>query len=269
MTIQEKADCYDEAIKVIKDNLDALNEIAETGAEVVNIQSIKNCFYRAFPELRESEDEKIRKALIEYFNEQCDMSDWNGVYGYQVVAWLEKQGEHANFRNKIQIGDKVTRNEDGVLVNLSQLKRVAKPADKVEPKFKVSDWIVQENVGVYKVIEVCESWYEVIDNKDKHYSIGFDKEYMCHLWTIQDAKDGDVLANRNIICIYKKRKSEHLIKVYSNYSLAEGVEVIDATIGDFNLYPATKEHRDTLFAKMKEAGYEWDSNSKELHKIKE
>lgn len=41
----------------------------------------------------ESEDEKIRKALIEYFNEQCDMSDWNGVYGYQVIAWLEKQGE--------------------------------------------------------------------------------------------------------------------------------------------------------------------------------
>ena len=39
-----------------------------------------------------NEDEKIRKALIEYFNEQCDMSDWNGVYGYQVVAWLEKQG---------------------------------------------------------------------------------------------------------------------------------------------------------------------------------
>ena len=43
------------------------------------------------PELAESDDERIRKALIEYFNEQCDMSDWNGVYGYQVVAWLEKQ----------------------------------------------------------------------------------------------------------------------------------------------------------------------------------
>lgn len=44
-----------------------------------------------FPELAESEDEKIRKSLIEYFGEQCDMSDWNGVYGYQVLAWLEKQ----------------------------------------------------------------------------------------------------------------------------------------------------------------------------------
>lgn len=45
-----------------------------------------------FPELKEPNDERIRKALIEYFGEQCDMSDWNGVYGYQVLAWLEKQG---------------------------------------------------------------------------------------------------------------------------------------------------------------------------------
>jgi hypothetical protein len=29
-------------------------------------------------------------------------------------------------------------------------------------------------------------------------------------------------------------------------------------------YPATKEQRDLLFQKMKEAGYEWDSNKKEL-----
>ena len=54
MTPEEKAKAYDEAIKVIKDNLGALNEIAETGAEVVNIQSIQNCFYRAFPELKSS-----------------------------------------------------------------------------------------------------------------------------------------------------------------------------------------------------------------------
>lgn len=57
---------------------------------------------------RSEEDEKVRKALIEYFNEQCDMSDWNGIYGYQVVAWLEKQGEQ-------------------------------KTDDKTEPKFKPGD----------------------------------------------------------------------------------------------------------------------------------
>ncbi len=32
--------------------------------------------------------------------------------------------------------------------------------------------------------------------------------------------------------------------------------------------PATKAERDLLFAKMREAGYEWDEKKKELNKIK-
>ena len=35
----------------------------------------------------------------------------------------------------------------------------------------------------------------------------------------------------------------------------------------FTAYPATKEQRDLLFSKMKEAGYEWDADKKELRKI--
>jgi lipid II:glycine glycyltransferase (peptidoglycan interpeptide bridge formation enzyme) len=31
-------------------------------------------------------------------------------------------------------------------------------------------------------------------------------------------------------------------------------------------HPANKEQRDTLFAKMEEAGYEWDAEKKELKK---
>ena len=33
--------------------------------------------------------------------------------------------------------------------------------------------------------------------------------------------------------------------------------------------PATKEQRELLFAKMKEAGYEWDAEKKELKKIEQ
>jgi len=35
------------------------------------------------------------------------------------------------------------------------------------------------------------------------------------------------------------------------------------------IHPATKEQRDLLFQKMKEAGYEWDAGKKELKKIKQ
>ena len=39
------------------------------------------------------------------------------------------------------------------------------------------------------------------------------------------------------------------------------------TIQDEDVQPATKEQRDLLFSKMKEAGYEWDADKKELKKI--
>ena len=84
-----------------------------------------------FPELKESDDERIRKGIIKSIMDlNNDWLELHGVTKETALAWIEKQAEHANFRNKIQIGDKVTRNKDGVLVNLSQLKRVAKKDEK-------------------------------------------------------------------------------------------------------------------------------------------
>lgn len=42
-----------------------------------------------FPELKESEDEKIRKALIRFHKSTINI---DGVNGEKIVAWLEKQG---------------------------------------------------------------------------------------------------------------------------------------------------------------------------------
>ena len=46
-----------------------------------------------FPELRESEDERIRKELVEAFNLLDIESSWNGIPVKSVLAWLEKQKE--------------------------------------------------------------------------------------------------------------------------------------------------------------------------------
>lgn len=115
LSIQEKATRYDEALK------EAV--IAHKDED----RHLKATLERIFPELKESEDEKwIPKEIIKYLKEKGDFrSCW--------IAWLEKQGEHANFLSKIQAGDKVTRNEDGVLVNLSQLNRVAKKQCEQKP----------------------------------------------------------------------------------------------------------------------------------------
>lgn len=48
-----------------------------------------------FPELRESEDERIRKAIIKFFTLSDDNADYQccGVHYKDIVAWLEKQAQ--------------------------------------------------------------------------------------------------------------------------------------------------------------------------------
>ena len=135
MTIEEKAKRYDEALKQIKECTPD-----ENGFVTIYPNEI-------FPDLYESEDERIRKFFIN-FAEHYVFYNHEGFTKNDAIAWLEKQCEHANFCSKIQVGDKVTRNEDGVLVNLSQLKRVAKKDEKqgeqkhkIQPKFKIGDII--------------------------------------------------------------------------------------------------------------------------------
>ena len=171
MTKEEKARRYDEAIKVIKDNLDALNEITETGAEVVNIQSIKNCFYKAFPEIKKSEDERIRNWLIGYFHQYKDdgMEKYaNGLKVESILTWLEKQGDKSVNIDIESIVDLYKQRlksqgviENSPLVNMCltsfrrgveiileklNLKKFEKQGeqkatDEVKPKYKVGDWI--------------------------------------------------------------------------------------------------------------------------------
>ena len=78
--IEEKAKRYDEAKYIMKEYLESGN------AGVIAENTIK----KAFPELAESEDERIRKALIRFHKSTIDV---DGIKGDDIVAWLEKQGE--------------------------------------------------------------------------------------------------------------------------------------------------------------------------------
>ena len=114
-----------------------------------------------FAEFEESEDEKVRKALLELVHDTTGDELWidYNVHKEEALDWLERQGEHANFRNKIQVGDKVTRNENGALVNLTQLKRVAKPSEKqCEQKLEIKT--AEESLGIdsdtyNKIVDEC------------------------------------------------------------------------------------------------------------------
>lgn len=84
LTIEAKAKAYDYAVNKAKELI--LNENG-----VVRVD--KPLFDELFPsEMEESEDERIRKGLIEYFK------DFRlGTFAYlepkKIIAWLEKQGE--------------------------------------------------------------------------------------------------------------------------------------------------------------------------------
>jgi len=56
---------------------------------------LKKAIENQFPELKESEDEKIRKVLLKYFNERNNYRDedetFNGVPFPSIIAYLEKQ----------------------------------------------------------------------------------------------------------------------------------------------------------------------------------
>lgn len=153
-----------------------------------------------------------------------------------------------------------------------------KPTDKVEPKFKVGDWIIFNGITLY-IKEVVKGFYRTVskDGITNSYDWGIDN--VARLWTIQDAKDGDVLACKNgWTCIFKVLDNH--TNTFSSYCFMDNdkwfcntgseCHTLDkAFIKAYNgeIHPAAKEQRDLLFQKMKEAGYEWDANKKELKKI--
>ena len=195
---------------------------------------------RYFPELKESGEEKIRK-IITLCLEECVHSDIIRDYEKDdAIAWLKKQGEQ-------------------------------KSVDKVEPKFKVGDWVTD---GVAK----CQIHF--IDDKQYWYSenciLGsiesVNKRY--HLWTIKDAKKGDVLVASDGSIFLFAGAVDCACKYYVALTTNNDLEINREAGGGYwesarSVLPATDEQYKTLFKAMDEAGYEWDAEKEELKKIDE
>ncbi|MBO6273877.1 hypothetical protein J6O48_14060 [bacterium] len=155
-------------------------------------------------------------------------------------------------------------------------KIVQKSADKTESKFNVGNW--------YQCIKDFFGKGVTFDKNTAYYCAKegcLQNQYGCHiaivkdlydnfkLWTIQDAKDGDVLYANGAPFIYKRHDKDYVyfycgVNVGGYFIEANGIDIWD---NSNKVYPATQEQRDLLFRKMKEAGYEWDNEKKELKKI--
>lgn len=114
MDVAEKAKRYDEAIKRAKEMYSKFEGMKQ-GDVLEDV----------FPELKESEDEKIRKKLIAYFvryKEQaiCGVKTFYGIPSDKILAWLEKQGEQ--------------KSVDGTFVNVDDVRE-----DFVKEVYRVLD----------------------------------------------------------------------------------------------------------------------------------
>lgn len=111
-------------------------------------------------ELKESEDEKIRKGLINYFND-FTLPTFGGLDPKKILAWLGKQGEEKEYN----ICD--TCENRYSCISPCPVKLIGQnPADKVEPKFKVGDKIIEKDFdecGCGTIIDIRDGKY-IFDN---------------------------------------------------------------------------------------------------------
>ena len=315
---------YNDALEKLQDAL-----APKDGCEISGLT--RGCIESIFPELKESEDERIRKEIIEYIKTGTYHKDW--------IAWLEKQDNkpvnidiesmvssykqrlesqgNGSMKNNPLVNMCLTAFKHGVEevlqeLNLKEFEKpqgeseserirkavkaikeekidnankpvldfkasdyyVSKVDGKIhsihnfnEQKFKVGDWIVDKSGFVQQVLDFRGCIYTCTYN-----SFTTDCESNYHLWTIEDAKDGDVLYSLDSKqpFIFKHRKKHEQAEVYCGINIYGKFFVgntKDCIITTDKYIPATKEQRDKLLNAMADAGWTFDFDKKELNKV--
>ena len=281
MTEKEKAKAYDEALE------------KASAAHKDEDRHLKATLERIFPELKESEDEKIKKAIIEFFESEDDNATYSSIRKKDIIAWLEKQGkeEYAlksfkdeDVRKFMQYIEKQAKAYEFNLPNRSYdiyafakdllvwlEKQDKNSTNKIEPKFKVGDWVVNKFGDLWHIDSLDKKNYQVSNGKGNYNYFPILKHNEMHIWTIQDAKDGDVIQLGKVTAIFKKYIGREKCICYCSFCKNAGFEIPiengeDNVYGCHNAVPVTREQYNILMNAMNNAGYEWDMEKKELKK---
>lgn len=197
------------------------------------------------PELQEEpESERIKNCLL-YLASVEDIADdafesYNVDYD-SVSSWIKKYGGTA-----CKDPDPC-QNEPG------------------GQRFEVDDWVLWTDGNIpMRIVSLDDIGYET----DAGFIPFYHDEHL-RLWSIDDARDGDILTNGDIIVIFKKFEEpayrQHIV-AHIGLDTTGDIQVTDETweLGIDNARPATKEQRDLLYREMTRAGYVWDHDAKEL-----
>jgi hypothetical protein len=223
----------------------------------------------------ESEDEKIRKILVGFFKGYKEegtigAETFNGIPTDNILAWLEKQGNKETLCGKCRKEHPSHSCQDITALGRCVVEHEQKPSDKLKSKFHEGDWIIFNGITLL-IEEVVQGYYRTVSMiNDIHNSYDWSIDNVARLWTIQDAKDGDVLtcySNYNDknskpfeqAGIFKKYIGKY--KGCTNCFLAhigidwDGNIETDMYMGSTNIFPATKEQRDYFLAETSKAGF--------------
>ena len=225
------------------------NEALERARKLYEQGTITESLNYVFPELKESEDERVRKRIIHALHgDVLDMEETT-----KALAWLEEQGEKSQGKTALEAA------KEEKIDN----------SNKVEPKFHEGDWIIHRGTeNVYQVVACIDNQYQLRYGDNYTIQKCDDVDRNTRFWTIKDAKPGDVLASNNgvIILVKESRGSSwgYRLSYYCAVLYDGTFEPREFHVDPEKFFPATKEQRDTLFARMREAGYEWDAEKKEI-----
>ena len=167
-------------------------------------------------------------------------------------------------------------------ISLSDTSSVGKSTDNVESKIVVGDWVVQRDLSDFYSGDKFAQITNIDDEGNYWLDCGtWITGREIRLWTIHDAKDGDVLVSPRqegcesgeeifiFKCIGNRDYVYDCIEYYCN--VCDGEFNVNKTsyMGTISspLYPATHEQREFLFKKMKKAGYKWDDEKKQILRI--
>lgn len=200
----------------------------------------------------ESKDERIKKEILNLVSISGNENQFE-----EIKDWIEKLGYKPQGKTALEAAKKEKVDN----------------ANKVEPKFHEGEWVVDKQGIVHQIANVVENvtnhtyGYDVVG--DGYFN---DNTEGVRLWTIKDVKDGDVLASGHLVFIFKVIHGVWLNCHCSAHN--DGSFIADSYNLLTNKYfsevhPASKEQRDLLFAKMREEGYTFDFDKKELKKIEQ
>ena len=230
-----------------------------------------------FPVLREDYDERMVNRIIDLIKEIGEDDSYH-VYHYDdMLAWLEKQKSiDVLDKEERELVDDVDAFRKGIDAAYQRGYEAGKRQNKC--KFSVGD-IVKHSLydGLYYIVKSIDlaGDYELecLNGKSGNNIASATENYLS-LWTIKDAKPGDVLTDGDMFVIFKSNNYDPNTQygcMFVYCSIMKNNEFWYESGGHNPTYylPATEEQRDLLFAKMKEAGYEWDDEKKELKKIEQ